>query len=205
MAFISGTEGNDVLSGTPQTDLVDLKGGNDAFFASSGNDVVLGGFGNDSIRGDSGNDDLSGEAGSDFLVGGSGNDKLSGGSGNDLIDGGSGVDTLTGGSGADRFDYNALSESGLGAGNRDIIQDFTRGLDKIDLSSIDANANLAFDQAFTFIGGAEFSFVAGQARTFISSVTGNLCIAVDVHGDGLSDLNIELPGVSFLSASDFVL
>lgn len=204
--FINGTEGDDILSGTPQTDLVNLKGGND-FYSSNGggNDVVLAGAGNDVVRGSIGRDNFSGEGGNDFLIGGGGNDKLNGGNGNDTLDGGSGVDTLTGGAGADRFDYNALAESGLGAGNRDIIQDFQHGVDKLDLSTIDANANLAGNQAFTFIGGAEFGFHAGEMRTFVSSVTGNLCVAVDVHGDGKSDLNIELPGVSVLSASDIVL
>jgi len=205
MAFINGTEGDDVLSGTPQTDFVNLKGGNDFFSGDAGNDVVLAGAGSDVVRGGVGNDDLSGEAGNDFLIGQAGNDKLNGGSGNDTLDGGTGVDTLTGGAGADRFDYNALAESGLGAGNRDIIQDFQRGSDKIDLSTIDANANLGGNQAFNFIGGADFTFKAGEVRTFVSSVTGNRCIAVDVHGDGLADLNIELPGVSSLSGADLVL
>ena len=72
MAFISGTNGDDVLSGTPQTDFVNLLAGNDFFFSGAGNDTVLGGTGNDAIRGDAGNDDLLGEAGNDFLVGGSG-------------------------------------------------------------------------------------------------------------------------------------
>lgn len=206
MAFINGTEGNDALSGTPQTDFVNLRGGDD-FYSSGGggNDVVLAGAGSDIVRGGSGRDNFSGEAGNDFLIGFSNNDRLNGGAGNDVLDGGTGVDTLIGGAGADRFDYNLLAESGLGAGNRDLIQDFQRGLDRIDLSTIDANANLAGNQAFTFIGGAEFGFKAGELRTFVSSVTGNLCVAVDVHGDGQSDLNIELPGVSSLSASDFVL
>jgi hypothetical protein len=42
MAFISGTAGDDALSGTPQTDFVNLLAGNDFFFSGSGNDVVLG-------------------------------------------------------------------------------------------------------------------------------------------------------------------
>ncbi len=79
MNFISGTNGDDVLSGTPQTDLVNLFGGNDFFFAGAGNDTVLGGSGNDALRGDAGNDELLGESGIDFLVGGSGSDRLNGG------------------------------------------------------------------------------------------------------------------------------
>ena len=132
MAFISGTAGDDALSGTPQTDFVNLLAGNDFFFSGSGNDVVLGGLGDDAIRGDAGNDDLSGEGGADFLVGGSGNDKLSGGSGNDTIDGGSGVDNLTGGTAERPLRLQLTPQSGTGVGNRDIIADFVRGADKID-------------------------------------------------------------------------
>jgi Ca2+-binding RTX toxin-like protein len=113
--------GDDVLSGSPQTDLVNL---------FSGNDTVLGGTGNDVLRGDAGNDELLEE---------SGNDKLNGGAGNDTIDGGSGKDTLTGGTGFDRFDFNSVAESAPGTVSRDLITDFSHGVDQIDLSSIDAD------------------------------------------------------------------
>ena len=201
MAFISGTAGDDALSGTPQTDFVNLLAGNDFFFSGSGNDVVLGGLGDDAIRGDAGNDDLSGEGGADFLVGGSGNDKLSGGSGNDIIDGGSGVDTLRGGTGSDRFDYNSLLESGTGVGNRDIIADFVRGLDKIDLSTIDANPGVAGNQAFTFIGTSGFT-APGQVSTSISPETGGLRILINTDADTQSEMQIELTGVSSASIND---
>src|SRR4051794_28514081 len=195
MAFISGTNGNDALSGTPQTDLVNLLAGNDLFFAGSGNDVVLGGSGNDAIRGDAGNDELLGEGGSDFLVGGSGNDKLNGGSGIDTIDGGSGVDTLTGGSGADVFDFNSLLDSGTGVGKRDIITDFSHGSDKIDLSSIDANPNVAGNQAFTFIGTNDFTGV-GQVSISISPSTGGLRVLLNTDADAQSDMQIELTNLT---------
>jgi serralysin len=204
MAFISGTNGNDALSGTPQTDLVNLLAGNDLFFAGSGNDVVLGGSGNDAIRGDAGNDELLGEGGSDFLVGGSGNDKLNGGSGIDTIDGGSGVDTLTGGSGADVFDFNSLLDSGTGVGKRDIITDFSRGSDKIDLSSIDANPNVAGNQAFTFIGTNDFTGV-GQVSISISPSTGGLRVLLNTDADAQSDMQIELTNLTSLSKDDFFL
>jgi Ca2+-binding RTX toxin-like protein len=204
MAFIPGTNGDDILSGTPQSDLVNLLAGNDVFFAGSGNDTVMGGLGNDSIRGDGGNDDLNGEGGNDFLVGSSGNDTLNGGSGSDTIDGGSGVDTLRGGSGTDRFDYNSLADSGTGVGERDIIQDFARGLDKIDLSSIDADPNAAGNQAFKFIGTDAFTDV-GQVRISISPVTGGLRVLLNADNDLQTDMQIELTGQTTASANDFFL
>ena len=35
MAFITGTNGDDILSGTPQSDLVDLRAGNDFFLPAT--------------------------------------------------------------------------------------------------------------------------------------------------------------------------
>lgn len=204
MAFISGTNGDDVLSGTPQTDFVNLLAGNDFFFSGAGNDTVLGGTGNDAIRGDAGNDDLLGEAGNDFLVGGSGNDRLNGGTGSDRIDGGSGVDTMTGGSGIDIFDFNSLLDSGTGVGNRDIITDFQRGTDKIDLSSIDANPNIAGNQAFSFIDTGSFTGV-GQLSFSISPTTGGLRVLLNTDADAQSDMQIELTGQTTVSSNDFFL
>jgi hypothetical protein len=62
------------------------------------------------------------------------------------------VATLTGG---DIFDFNALSEMGLTSATWDVINDFAPGLDRIDVSTIDANAGLAGDQAFSapVVGG----------------------------------------------------
>lgn len=181
MANISGTNGDDVLSGTPQSDNVGLLAGNDVFFAGAGNDVVLGGDGNDSIRGDSGRDQLNGDAGDDFLVGGSDADRLNGGVNNDTLDGGTGVDTLAGGTGFDRFDYNSTLESGVGVGNRDVITDLVRGFDRIDLSTIDARAGLSGNQSFGFVGTSAFSG-EGQVRTFVSGVTDNLVVEVNTSG-----------------------
>jgi serralysin len=49
---------------------------------------------------------------------------LSGGAGSDRLTGALGCDTLTGGV----FDYDALAESASGAGNRDVITDFQKGI-----------------------------------------------------------------------------
>jgi serralysin len=205
MNFISGTTGDDVLSGTPQTDLVNLFGGNDFFFAGAGNDTVLGGSGNDALRGDAGNDELLGESGIDFLVGGSGSDRLNGGAGNDTIDGGSGKDTLTGGTGFDRFDFNSVTESLPGTVSRDLITDFSHGVDRIDLSSIDANSTIAGNQAFVFIGAADFT-APGQISVTTLSTSGDVRIRMSTDADFQSEMQIDISGNqgSFFS-SDFVL
>ena len=100
---------------------------------------------------------LSGGAGNDILYGGAGSDKLMGGDGNDRLVGGDGLDYLTGGAGNDVF----VAEIGGGkiaskAGmiSVDVITDFVVGQDKIDLHGIDANANMAGFQQFTFVGEA---------------------------------------------------
>ena len=91
---------------------------------------------------------------------------------------------MTGGAGGDKFVLEALSDSGTNAANMDVIMDFNLADgDKIDVHSIDANATLAGNQAFTFIDEAAFS-APGQIRyydngvdTFIELNTGNVLAA----------------------------
>lgn len=166
---------------------------------TAANDLLNGAGGNDSLSGLGGNDILSGFAGADRLDGGIGHDQLNGGAGNDILIGGTGRDELTGGADADIFRFLALSDSAVG-GNRDLITDFRRAQgDRIDLSGIDANGNLAGDQAFAFIGTAAFSRVAGQAR-FSRGL-----LQVDVNGDGRSDMDVAAQGLTALLATDFYL
>jgi len=89
-------------------------------------------------------------------------------------------------------------------GSRDIIADFSRAqADRIVLSAIDANTARTGDQAFTFIGSAAFSNVAGQLR--FETLSGNTFVSGDVNGDGIGDFSIQLSGNVALLASDFVL
>ncbi|MEM8716509.1 MAG: M10 family metallopeptidase C-terminal domain-containing protein, partial [Cyanobacteria bacterium P01_G01_bin.4] len=188
--------GDDEIIGTAGDNLIVTLGGNDTVKAGAGNDRVFGGSGNDS---------LDGEAGNDRLVGGSGNDIIRGGSGDDVLIGGAGKDTMYDGAGLDIYKYYRTSDSGVGLAQRDVIMDFTRGFDKIDLSSIDANTNILGDQAFNFIGTGNFTGSAGEVRYYTSG--SNAYIQVDIHGDlnTTADMEIRLNGVNALGASDFIL
>ena len=95
--------------------------------------------------------------------------------------------TVVGGAGADTFSFTAFADSTVAVGGRDTIRDFVSG-DKIDLHLIDANASLAFDQAFSFIGTNAFSGAAGQLH--YAAAGGNTLISGDVNGDKVSDLSI---------------
>jgi Ca2+-binding RTX toxin-like protein len=76
---------------------------------------------------------------------------------------GTGTDTLLCGTGNDRFDWHSVSEAGKSA-LRDIVSDFARGSDKINLADIDARSGTTTNDAFGFIGTAPFSGAAGQLR-----------------------------------------
>jgi len=176
-------DGNNVL-GTSGGDSISATSTNVALRTSNEEDLVYGRDGHDTIQGMAGDDDLYGEAGNDVLIGGAG------------------ADRLTGGLGKDTFTYNLVSDST--AASRDQILDFSRSQnDKISLSAIDANSNLSSNQAFTFIGTAAFSNVAGQLRYETSG--GVTVISGDVNGDGVADLQILVSGTQPLVASDFVL
>jgi len=194
-----GHDGNDVMYGGDA--VVDDRFGidmADVMHGGNGNDVMHGQRGNDTMNGDAGNDLMNGGTGNDVMNGGSGNDRLNGQQGNDVLRGRSGRDELSGGSGADRFDFDALSDS-LRGFNRDVITDFRRSQgDRIDLSTIDANANQGGNQAFTFIGGAAFT-AAGQAR-FANGV-----LQVETNGSGGADFEVRLIGVSSLFGSDLIV
>jgi Ca2+-binding RTX toxin-like protein len=165
------------------------------------------------VRGWNGNDHLIGQEvsitmyggnGDDLLVGGRGDDELIGENGDDLLIGFHGIDLLFGGEGFDRFIFVNLDF-------KDRIVDFQRSADKIDLSDLDANTLVSGDQAFTFIGGAAFSGIAGELRFFTGDKDGlftGYFIGGDVNGDQAADFTVEV-GITLsgnqLSSSDFIL
>lgn len=158
----------------------------------------------DNLTGNSLGNSLSGSSGNDVLKGAAGNDVLIGGSGDDLLVGGTGLDQLTGGSGKDRFDFNSIGESLANSRVRgsgpDVITDFTRGQDKIDLSSIDANTAVSGNQAFKTVIGSTSAFTyAGQLRMNNGVLYGN------IDADSAAEFAISLVGITTLGTSDFIL
>ncbi|MEH1973998.1 MAG: M10 family metallopeptidase C-terminal domain-containing protein [Nostoc sp.] len=87
------------------------------------------------IQGTNNNDNLVGTSGNDTIEGLNGNDSLSGLGGNDQLLGGYGSDTLYGGAGNDQFVLENFRGS-VGAKDLDIVTDFQKGADKIDLRTL---------------------------------------------------------------------
>ncbi|MTJ21557.1 sodium:calcium exchanger, partial [Dolichospermum sp. UHCC 0352] len=87
------------------------------------------------FTGTSGNDNITGTSGDDVIQGLGGNDTLSGQGGNDQLSGGLGSDILTGGTGIDQFALEYFSDSSS-AQNQDIVSDFIKGEDQIDVRTI---------------------------------------------------------------------
>ncbi len=139
-----------------------------------------------------------------IFFGGQAGDTLTGGAGADAIYGGGGGDALRGNGGADVFRYDNLSDSnGTTDATRDRILDFASGIDRIDLSRIDAITGGA-DDAFTFIGTAAFSNVAGQLR-YAAAGAGIFIVEGDVNGDGIADFTLSVAAAPPPLVTDFVL
>lgn len=186
-----GGGGNDTLTASAGDDQVDC---------GDGNDFVRSGQGDDTIGGGRGSDNLQGQAGGDQINGGEGSDRLAGGDGADLLVGGTGRDTMAGGAGADVFDFNAIGETPIGQG--DVIDDFRRGDDRIDVNSIDARANQSGQQDFVFVGSGGFT-QTGQLRAVV--VGQDVRIEMNTEGSNDADAAILVRGVGGLNAGDFLL
>jgi Ca2+-binding RTX toxin-like protein len=165
---------------------------------SGGAIAGTGNGGDNSLFGNASINVLSGRGGWDLLHGYGGNDTLFGETGNDLLYGDAGADMLYGGTGGDWFFFHSAADTTDGV-RHDHIFDFSSAEgDRILLDGIDANSAVAGDQAFTYIGSAAFTGVAGQLNYLGGFVQG------DTNGDRVADFMIQV-NASSLSASDFVL
>ena len=169
---------------------------------------LTGNGGANTLDGASGDDFVQGLGGNDSLIGQAGNDRLEGGDGTDLLIGGAGRDTLVGGAGGDRFDFDITGDSAVGSGDQ--ILDFVSGLDKIDLSTMDAKTGTKKNDAFQFIGASAFTGAAGQLRyetVDLAGTSGDYTkIMGDLNGDKITDFEIVLVGnTGSLQAADFIL
>jgi len=181
--------------------------GNDQITGSGANNNIFTGAGNDTIDGAGGNDTINGGDGDDRVFGGVGNDVLLGGNGNDILNGGAGNDTMNGGAGFDIFDYNAITDSGAVIGVTDIIAGFQNVvlgagfIDRIDLSTIDANPLVVGNQAFGFSDVAPPAL--GQVGWF--NFAGNTFVRLNTDLDASPEMLIQLNGIYNLDAVDFIL
>ncbi len=214
---------------------VDLTAGNARELAGGTTDRLIGiedvtgsAFG-DLIIGNAAANTLIGGAGVDGIDGKGGNDKIIGGADLDYLRGGTGADTITGGVGTDYFFWGSEADSGVGASNRDVITDFVAGVDKIDLSGIDAATHVGAegDQSFLFIGTNPFSTTSlfenrfNEVRYRYDAALDATIVEVNVQTirpDYISypvssvinrdlgvDLEIQLAGNITLTSADFVL
>jgi Ca2+-binding RTX toxin-like protein len=125
-------------------------------WGSVGDDIFNGSAANTTIVavGDVGNDTLLGGSAGDFLYGFGGNDRLSGGAGND---------NLVGGIGNDTFAYNSMNWG------VDLIWDFAKGLDKIDM----AGSGFSDYQSLTITpNGAHSVIQSGSNAIWVLDVAG---------------------------------
>ena len=229
---LQGNSGNNVLDGDVGADAMSGGAGNDVYFVDNANDfvfenanegndtvfatvnhtlqanvetLVLQGAGNLSGTGNSQNNSLQGNSGANTLSGGAGQDVLMGAQGSDVLLGGTGVDSLFGGADQDTFFFTGTSlatlDTGVGA-NRDVVHDF--GGDLLHIVQIDANLNVAGDQAFSFIGTNAFT-AAGQVR-FFADGAGNTIVEGNMDDNLGADFQIELRSFTGqLQTSDFLL
>jgi Ca2+-binding RTX toxin-like protein len=224
--LVGGT-GNDTMYGQAGTDTLIGGTGNDTYIMSSGDTITeRAGEGRDTVQ-----SSLSYVLGANFenltltgnaAVNGTGNtlnntiigncaaNTLSGGSGADVLIGCCGNDRQTGGTGNDFFVFNTVTESGITATASDVITDFVKGKDKIDLSAIDAFASSGINDAFVWRGAAGFSSnTQGEVRFTKVDLSGTAndytMVWIDNDADSGVEMAIRLTGLYNLTASDFVL
>jgi Ca2+-binding RTX toxin-like protein len=233
--LVGGT-GNDVVNAGSGDDLI-IGGngaGNDSYIGGSGVDTVrytsakAGITINLSVNSDQAKSTLSSDeagigidqlSGIENIIAGKYNDDLTGnaeknridaGDGNDTLNGGRGSDVLVGGKGTDTFTFNAVNESGRTHTSADIITDFVKGKDKIDLNAINAFDSSITNDTFIWNGTAAFkSSTKGEVRfeRFDNKGSNNDYTMVWIDNDHDKDVEmaIRLTGLHNLTASDFIL
>ena len=120
-------------------------------------------------------------------IGGAGRDKVLGNEAANRIKGGGKGDSLRGGGGADTFVYDKASDST--PTDPDMIEDFTSGTDKVDVSGALKEAGV---RALVFTD--RFSGRAGEAVLKHDPSTGLSSLAIDLKGTGNADLLLKSKG-----------
>lgn len=228
---LSGSAGDDIFYGNAETNDLWGEAGNDQLLGEEGDDYLEGGAGADLIRGGTGNDWLvyssSNAAVSVDLTnltasGGhaDGDDigdleNIAGSIYGDTLRGNAEVNRFFGGGGADIFQFHygdMINFDGIvGAssvdteGARDIILDFTLGVDKLDLTALGiqgytGNQPPGFDTPTVWWGPVTKS--TGEEVTLVLIDT-DFNLFPD-NGDMDAEYVVELSGLVYLSQSDFL-
>jgi serralysin len=206
-----GGAGNDTLDGGIGADTMMGGTGNDLYYIDQSGDLVAEfiGEGTDTVSsainytlGDNVDNLIltgsaengTGNALDNLIQGNALGNHLDGGAGADKLIGGDGTDWMTGGAGADIFaaEINSVKvDSKNGPISLDMILDFKKGEDKIDLSGIDAKAGLDGHQAFKFVGNASGNNAGDLfAKTFGNVNAAEKSLGIDLDGsDGPSALD----------------
>lgn len=182
------------LDGSQQTQIA-VSYANNTGFTTFGANMALLGSGDfifatisdaQSLTGTSYNDDLFGGAGNDILVGGKGNDRLFGDVGDDRLIGGPGDNTLSGGAGNDVF---VLDMPPTWNTSHQIIADFTKGQDRIDVSALG-------------ISSLATAMVLATTRT---GASGAALTDITVRGENTDSIVVTLAGTrDSLGSGDFI-
>lgn len=221
--WIAGSSVANVLSGGRGADDLWGEGGRDTLFGGADDDWLSGGAGADTMYGEGGIDTLNyldsasgvtvdlakgtgrgGDAEGDSfktvenIRGSWHDDTLIGNNGDNELAGTLGQDTLVGGGGKDRFVFFSSSESTVA--RPDLIKDFVKGEDKIDLSDFFNQFANGQQSSMTFVDG--FSGQAGQVTARVQA--GGTTVLGDLNGDRVADFAIELSNPIQLAATDFL-
>ncbi len=137
-------------------------------------------------------ENIEGGMGNDFIIGDTLANELSGLEGNDNITGGGGADTLRGDDGSDVFKYLSVADSGIGAGNRDVIEDFEGDVDTFDFSGLVGSSG--GNGTFSYLGDSSNAFTAnGNTQARFDANT--KILEIDANGDATADMEIEMNNV----------
>ena len=174
------------------------------FAAFTGGDAFDDGADTITINGAAGVENITGTNFADTINGGAGADTLDGGNGNDRLIGGAGVDVLTGGLGADTFVFGSIGDIGNStvAGSRELVTDFEVGIDKLDLSAIDADTTVTGNQAFVL---AQAIAAAGQLSWSYDTANNQTVIEGNINAAVAPDFRLALSGQHALTAANFIL
>jgi len=184
MALISGTRSADTLTGIAnETDQFIINNAGDVILGSEGRDIVVSSISFDMAASQAQWLVLTGRAALS-AVGTDRAEVLGGNAGDNILNGGRGQDRLIGGRGADTFVFDAY-----GAGNADIIEDFSQFQgDTIALSG--SVFGIAAGTAIDFSEGVAL----GAGPTVFRDATCQLWFDADGIGDGAAVVFAEFRG-----------